>query len=104
MGTIYLKLQREDTVVGAVKIEEPRFLKFQERNRIIIECSENEAVAVLVDDHNTIYHLAGKAPLEGIEEPLLDAFTIDEIEYLALKEQMGDDDIIDPPEPSEDDQ
>ena len=101
---VYLKLQRDNTVVGATAIEDPHYLKYQERNHMIVMCPESEATGILANDVNTMYHLAGRDELQGVEEPLLDAYFIDVYEYELIVENLDDDDIINPPEPSEDDQ
>lgn len=71
---------------------------------MIVICPENEATGILANDVNTMYHLAGRDELKGVEEPLLDAYFIDKYEYELIIENLDDDDIINPPEPSEDDQ
>lgn len=101
---VYLKLQRDKTVVGATAIEDPHYLKFQERNQMIVICPEKEATGILANDVNTMYHLAGRDELKGVEEPLLDAYFIDKYEYELIIENLDDDDIINPPEPSKDEQ
>jgi hypothetical protein len=86
---LYLKLQSTDnTIVAVEEITDPAYVCYQARNGIIIRCTEKEAQGIMSANGQTIYQLADKARLQGIEETLLDAFLIDEFEYETLKNKI----------------
>lgn len=88
---VYLKLQDTDgTVVGIEEINNPTYVCYQERNSILIRCSEKEAQGIMSANENTIYQIHGKEKLQGIEEQLLDAFFIDDFEYEVLKNTIDE--------------
>lgn len=90
-------LDDESVVVGAEAYEDPApYVKMQERNHILVRCSEQEAEGLLASDNNTIYRLEGRT-LNSDEATDLTAVFIAEAEY---------DEIVlalDPPDPEDDD-
>lgn len=96
----YIKVYGTDgTVVAAEAIENPAYVCLQEKNGLVIRCTEQRAQGILSADGGTVYQLEGKTPLEGKE---LTAAYIDVTEYTVLSEALGGDGDTD--EPTGDDQ
>ena len=90
-------LDDEGVVVGAEAYEDPvPYVKMQERNHILVRCSEQEAEGLLASDNNTIYRLEGRT-LNSDEATDLTAVFIAEAEYDEIVL------VLDPPDPEDDD-
>lgn len=88
---VYYKLYKAGELIGLEATEDPAYIKWQEKNDMIIRCSEEEAEAIVsARDYNTIYLLPGKQ-LHGVETDL-SAVIVTQAEY---EEAQGDF----PPEP-----
>lgn len=79
--TYFKILSETGEVVGYEAIEDPVYVRWQERPPMLIRCSERQAEGLISDaDNDTIYQLAGKH-LNGVESELLSAVVISEAEY-----------------------
>lgn len=68
-------------IAGAFAEDAPNYIKWQEKNRLLVRCKEREAEGLLADDGNTIYRYNGHT-IGGIEnEGLLNAVSITVSEY-----------------------
>ena len=93
----FFKVLRGDTLVGVEKSPDPIFVRWQEKNNIIIRCPKNEAEAIISGkDGETVYLLPGKE-LHGVETDLI-AVLITEAEYEEAQGEMSEQD-----EPAEQD-
>lgn len=93
----YYKVYRGGTLIGVESSPDPAFVKWQERNNMIILCSKEEAEAIVSDkDGETVFLLPGKQ-LHGVETDL-SAVLVTQAEY---EEALGD---LDPlPDPEDED-
>lgn len=62
---LYVKILSGDMVIGAEAIESPAYVKYQERNAILVRCSEPQAQGIISKDGSDIYQLQGKDSLPG---------------------------------------
>lgn len=86
----YIKVYGTDgTIVAAEAIEAPAYVCLQEKNGLVVRCTELKAQGILSADGGTIYQLEGKTALEG--KSLTAAF-IDVTEYTVLSDTLGGDD------------
>ena len=89
----YIKVYATDgTIVAAEAIEAPAYVCQQEKNGLVIRCTEQKAQGILSADGGTVYQLEGKTALEGKS---LTAAYIDVTEYTVLLEALGSDDDTD---------
>lgn len=93
----YFKVYKGDKLIGVEASPDPAFVKWQERNNMIILCSKEEAEAIVSDkDGETVFLLPGKQ-LHGVETDL-SAVLVTQAEY---EEALGD---LDPlPDPEDED-
>ena len=90
-------LDDEGVVVGAEAYEDPApYVKMQERNHILVRCSEPDAEGLLASDNNTIYRLEGRT-LNSDEVTDLTAVFITDAEYDEIIL------VLDPPDPEDED-
>ena len=76
----YYKVYRGGTLIGVESSPDPAFVKWQERNNMIILCSKEEAEAIISDkDGETVFLLPGKQ-LHGVETDL-SAVLVTQAEY-----------------------
>lgn len=92
----YFKVYKGDKLIGVEASPDPAFVKWQERNNMIILCSKEEAEAIVSDkDGETVFLLPGKQ-LHGVETDL-SAVLVTQAEY---EEALGT--IDQPPDPEDD--
>ena len=89
----YIKvMSADDTVVGVELAEEFVFIKYQDKNQIIIRCSEKEAQGVIsAESDNTIYQLLDKEKIKGVDGDVLTAKFICKEDYENLQALFSDD-------------
>lgn len=80
---MYYKVMKNNKVVDV--LDHLTYLKWQEKNKIMLLSDEGEAQAVLGSDGNTIWHVEGfyDLPVEGYETVRL--VEIEQNEYRQLK-------------------
>ncbi len=90
-------LDDEGVIVGAEAYEDPApYVKIQERNHLLVRCSEPEAEGLLAGDNNTIYRLTGRT-MDSDEISDLTAVFITDAEYDAIIDELA------PPDPEDED-
>ena len=62
---IYVKIMSGGEIVGAEAIDNPAYVKYQTRNKVIVRCSEFDAQGILSKDGSEIYQLQEKEALPG---------------------------------------
>ena len=79
-------MSADDTVVGVELAEEFVFIKYQDKNQIIIRCSEKEAQGVIsAESDSTIYQLLDKEKIKGVDGDVLTAKFICKEDYENLQ-------------------
>ena len=86
------------TVIGAERLENTIYVKYQERNNCIVICSEKEAQGIMTADEKHICQLDNKPLMESNEIDFVASF-ISEAEYDELILNL-DDPQEEPPEES----
>ena len=79
----YLKVTHPDESVTAEALQEAVFVCIQERNNLLIRCSEYFAQGILSCNAEKVYMLPDKEPIPGTEENGLAEF-IDLQEYESI--------------------
>lgn len=84
---MFYKVLKNNKVVDV--LDHLTYLKWQEKNKIMLLSDEGEAQAILGSDGNTIWHVEGfyDLPVEGYETVKL--IEIDEFEFKRLKMLNG---------------
>lgn len=84
---MFYKVIKDNKVIDV--LDHLTYLKWQERNKIMLLSDLNEAQAILGSDGNTIWHVEGfyDLPVDGYETVTLKP--IDEYEYKQLKMLNG---------------
>lgn len=77
------------TVLGVQRLEKPMYVKFQQRNACIINCTEKEAQGVMTADERHICQLDNKPVMESDEVKFIASF-ISEAEYDELVVELAD--------------
>jgi len=90
MSTVYIELQSNGTTVGAEALENPVYIKYQDKNKMLLRCNQKEAQGIMSADNNTIYQLKDKPELKGVEENILNAFFISKEDYENIKVTLPD--------------
>lgn len=86
-------------------IDGKNFVKYQERNDLILLSEESEAFGILSSDSSTIWHLEGLLdPPAGREFKTVRAIEITEEEAEELREQLSGGDPVENPEEPEPDE
>lgn len=79
-------MSADETTVGVESAEEFVFVKYQDKNQIIIRCLEKEAQGVIsAESDSTIYQLLGKEKIKGIDGDVLTAKFICKEDYENLQ-------------------
>ena len=84
---MYYKVIKNNKVIDV--LDNLVYLKWQDKHKIMVLCSENEAQAILSSDNNTIWHeeTLYKVPVSGYDTVRIEL--IDEFEYKQLKMLNG---------------
>lgn len=61
---VYIKVMQGDTLITAEAHDSPTYVCRQERNNLLVRCSEQKAQGILSLDGSTVYQLDGKASLD----------------------------------------
>lgn len=90
---IYIKVMQGDEIVTAEAHDSPVYVCRQDKNNILVRCSEPNAQGILSLDGSTVYQLDGKASL-GLEDGYTAYFTYmtDYEEIIAGIESTDDED------------
>lgn len=93
----YFKIIRDGNVIDAGEI----FLKWQKKNRVMVSCPPEEAQFILSGDGNTIYRVQwlNPAPEEAGQHEVVEAAMIERQEYLDLRTQLDEGEIVPDPKP-----
>ena len=79
-------MSADETTVGVESAEEFVFVKYQDKNQIIIRCLEKEAQGVIsAESDSTIYQLLGKEKIKGVDGDVLTAKFICKEDYENLQ-------------------
>ena len=80
---MYYKVLKNNKVIDV--LDHLTYLKWQEKNKIMLLCSEGEAQAILSSDGNTVWHVEGfyDLPVDGYKT--VKVIAINEFEYKQLK-------------------
>lgn len=84
---MYYKVLKDNRVIDV--LDRLIFLKWQDKNKIMVLCNEDDAQAILSSDKNTIWH---ESTLYNIPVPGYDTVVLEEIdiyEYKQLKALNG---------------
>ncbi len=86
-------MSADETTVGVESAEEFVFVKYQDKNQIIIRCLEKEAQGVIsAESDSTIYQLLGKEKIKGIDGDVLTAKFICKEDYENLQALFSNND------------
>lgn len=88
----YIKLfsqDNPDVILGVEKLNEPVFIKFQEKHQCLLICPEKEAQGVMSANGGVKYQLENKQSIPSDEDLLVASF-IDEIDYETLSVSFDD--------------
>lgn len=80
---MYAEAIREDQVIDCLK--NPKYVKWQEKNKIFVISNQDEAEGVVSRDENLIYKLAGRDSRGD--------FTGDEVSIIAVDQQTYEADL-----------
>lgn len=89
--TKYIKLFSQDNssvILGVEKIDEPMYIKWQEKHKALLLCPEKEAQGILSVNGKSKYQLENKEQIPSGEELLVASF-IDEYDYELLYNKIG---------------
>lgn len=80
---MYYKVLKDNKVIDV--LDHIIYLKWQEKHKIMVLCSEDDAQAILSSDNNTIWHerTLYNIPVDGFDT--VDLVEIDKYEYKQLK-------------------
>lgn len=80
---MYYKVMKDGRVIDV--LDKLIYLKWQDKHKIMVLCTENDAQAILSSDGNTIWHenTLYRIPVDGFDN--VDVIAIDEYEYRQLK-------------------
>lgn len=93
---IYLKVLDADGKLSSVEaIETPIYVKYQSRNKLLLQCPALHAQGILSANNAVAYLLEGKTPIPGLTHT---AYIIGVAEYLQLKDTDPEDTNPDPPD------
>lgn len=81
---MYYKIVSGGLIVDAC--EEMRYVTWQEKNRIFLNCEEHEADGIITSDGKDIYLLPGGEIVDGFEQADYEEITAEE--YAALREEI----------------
>ena len=86
---MFYKVIKDNKVIDV--LDHLTYLKWQEKNKIMLLSGEGEAQAILGSDGNTVWHVEGlyDLPVEAGEYENVKAVEIDEYEYKQLKMLNG---------------
>jgi len=84
---MYYKVIKNGRVIDV--LDKLIYLKWQDKHKIMVLCTENDAQAILSSDGDTIWHekTLYKIPIEGFDT--VEIFEIDQFEYKQLKALNG---------------
>lgn len=80
---MYYKVIGDGTVLDVLK--NPRYVTYQERNKLIVLCNRNGARGVLSTDGSTVWHVVGWKEIPHSDITSVHLVEIDEDEYEILK-------------------
>lgn len=101
---MYYKLLREGKIVDAV--DGLDFVKFQKRNGIFLNCSKEQAQAVISSGGEKIWLLKEPEDERIVNYPVVEYSEIGELEYMAIREALAENgpvEDVQPQEPPEND-
>lgn len=86
---MYYKVIKDNKVIDV--LDKLIYLKWQDKNKIMVLCDENEAQAILSSDKNTIWHekTLYNIPISNCNYDTVELFDIPEHEYKQLKVLNG---------------
>ncbi len=96
---MFYKVLLEGMVIDV--LENPAFVKYQERNGLILRSKETDAFGVLSSDSSTIWHVEGLLePPAGTDFKKVELVEIEAEEAEALRKQLEEDGpVVNPEEP-----
>lgn len=80
---MYYKVLKDNKVIDV--LDQLTYLKWQEKNKIMLLSDINEAQAILSSDGNTVWHVEGLYDLPVSGYDTVSVVAIDEYEYKQLK-------------------
>ena len=93
---IYLKVLDADGKLSSVEaIETPVYVKYQSRNKLLLQCPALHAQGILSANNAVAYLLEGKEPIPGLTHT---AYIIGVAEYEQLKDSDPEDENPAPPD------
>lgn len=96
---VYLKvLDADGKFASAEAIENPVYVKYQSKNKLLLQCPALHAQGILDVKGGTAYQLDGKEPIPGLTHT---AYLITQAEYEQLKDTDPEDDNPKPPDDPE---
>ena len=82
-----LKVLRNGEIIDA--LNSPVYVRYQQRNGIIIQCEENIAQGVLSSDGSTIYQIEGRETMAGESPDTVVLAEISQDEFETIKSALG---------------
>ena len=90
---IYFKIvsDADQRVIGAEAIEEPTWVRWQAKHRMLVQCGRDQAEGILSDhDNDTVYTIEGRQ-INGVENHLTAVFiSAEEYDELAALLDSGE--------------
>ncbi len=84
---MYYKAMKDDIVVDV--LSNITYVRYQERNNVMLACDRSESQAILTSDGNSFWHVYGQYHLPIGEYDTVELVEICQEEYEQLKSQNG---------------